>query len=135
MNIRSKRSFARAPVAAFALAVSMIGMGEPAAWAQPQPTLFERLFGRHDDVVQPRSAADFFETPKSKPRVKRHKFEPAPVARSTITPSDNKATSPNTPGAKAPPAPSSGTAAVALDAAPPKASASKVNDVPVAPLE
>jgi hypothetical protein len=125
--------------------------GEPAIVRQaaipesvsPLTTLFDGWFGRHDDVAPPSPSPDILETPKLKPQVKRHKPEPMAVALPTPAPNDNKTTSPvpspATPiatDAKAVSAsPPSPVAAVAPNATTPKAPASKINDVPVAPLE
>jgi hypothetical protein len=128
-------------------------LGEPAIVRQaaipesvsPLTTLFDGWFGRHEDVAPPSAgpSPDFFETPKLKPQVKRHKSDPMAVALPTPAPKDNKATSPAPPPATPAPtgtkaasaSPPSPVAAVAPNATTPKASASKINDVPVAPLE
>ena len=124
--------------------------------SSPLTNLFDRLFGRRDEVapLSPPPASDFFETPKPKAQVKRPKSEPAPVVQPAAVPGDNNNVSPaNTvspaPAATAPsvapppaadakpaPAPAPETAAVAPSKSPPPKTASpKVNDVPVAPLE
>jgi hypothetical protein len=127
--------------------------GEPAIVRQaaipesvsPLTTLFDGWFGRHDDVApsSPSPSPDILETPKLKPQVKRHKPEPMAVALPTPAPNDNKATSPVPPPATpiatdakaASVSPPSPVAAVTPNVTTPKASASKINDVPVAPLE
>jgi len=126
----------------------------------PLITLFNGLFGSEDDVAPSSPPADIFETPKSKPQIRRPKSEHTPVAQPITAPSDSKAISLTPPAttpsaatptqsdaasapAVAPPvvadtkaAPSSSpTGLVAPNAATPKAPAPKLNDVPVAPLE
>jgi hypothetical protein len=103
----------------------------------PLTTLFDGLFGRKDDVAPPWPPADYLEMPKSKPQVKRLKSKQTPVAQPTAAPGDNKAislvTPAATPSAASPPSPP--TAPVAPSAPTPNASAPKINDLPVAPLE
>jgi hypothetical protein len=120
----------------------------------PLTTFFDGLFGRKDDVapLSPPPAADFLETPKAKPPVRRAKTEPAPAvqpanapasanAAPTVAPSGANAASTAAPA----PAPSAAASArsdnasappaAAPVAQPAKANAPKVNDVPVSPLE
>jgi hypothetical protein len=117
--------------------------------------------GRKDHFVAPRLPADVLETSKPKRQARRHEPEATPVAQPTTAPNNDKATSLVPPAAApdattpprpdaastravAPPANADAKAAVASSPAAaaiapippaPKTSASKVNDVPVAPLE
>jgi hypothetical protein len=110
----------------------------------PLTTFFDGLFGRKDDVapLSPPPAADFLETPKAKPPVRRAKTEPMPSAQPSKAPADNNAApiaasaAAPAPSAAAPVKPDAAAAPTPPSAAPAaKAAAPRVNDVPVSPLE
>jgi hypothetical protein len=118
--------------------------------SQSQQTAFlDGFFGRTDDVA-PTPPTDFFETPRSKPQLKRLKPKHPPLAQPTAPSGDNKAMSfvPPASGEVATalrdPANSSAVAASkawSLPSAPVTASsqtpklARKINDLPITPLE
>ncbi|WP_158814740.1 hypothetical protein [Methylocapsa sp. S129] len=115
----------------------------------PLTNFFDRLFGSPEDAapLSPPPDSDFLETPKPKAQARR----PKPVVQPAVTaPSDNPATSapPAAGQAATPPAgsgapppaaavakPTPETAAAAPGAPAQKAPSTKLNDVPVAPLE
>ena len=124
-------------------------VGNPDDWS-PVTRFFGALFGPPDDVapLSPPPASDFYETPKPKASVKRPKIETKQAVQPASVPGDNKpastipeATTPSAPPPVAAPpkaasAPSPETATAAPPSAQtPKTSATKLNDVPVAPLE
>jgi hypothetical protein len=133
--------------------------GNPSGWS-PLSGIFGALFGPPEDAapLSPPPASDFFENPRPKAQVKRSKLvvQPASVpgdAKAPASTPDAATPGAMTPGAatpsaaapsvapppvaaaKAAPTTSPETATAAPGAAASKTPATKLNDVPVAPLE
>ena len=100
----------------------------------PLTNLIDGLFGSGDDVapLAPPPVEDFVDQPKPRTQTKRPKTEPTPVVQRAKAPAEGSATV--VPAPVAPSAPTVAPAAAA-NSPTPKASTSKLNDVPVAPLE
>jgi hypothetical protein len=131
----------------------LLEQGRPVLYRQQGPNqskqtaFLDGFFGRTDDVA-PTPPTDFFETPRSKPQLKRLKPKHLPLAQPTAPSGDNKAMSlvTSAPGAASPalrdPANSPAVASKSwsLTSAPVTASsqpkiARKINDLPITPLE
>jgi hypothetical protein len=136
--------------------------GNPSGWS-PLSGIFGALFGPPEDAapLSPPPASDFYENPKPK-AVKHSRTDPKPNVQPASVPGDAKAPSsspdaatpgaaapgaaapnaaapsvapPAVAGAKAAPTTAPETATAAPGAASSKTPATKLNDVPVAPLE
>jgi hypothetical protein len=149
MNMCWKSPFLRLPVTAIVLAGSIMWMGAPPAQASSLVAFIDGLFGNRDKVISPRPPGDFVQTPTRRPRVERHSKTAAIIGdrASSLVPSmapnampPARSDAASTPAVDQPIAAhvkatlSSSPAGVSI-APIPIGSASKINDLPVTPLE